>query len=112
MHIMVSGKQVELSDALRTRVNTGLESIASKYFDHAIEAHATFSRSRSFFVCDINLHAGRGVQLRGEAEAAEANAAFDKAAEHLAKQLRRLHRKTSEHHRDLAERERSGATVE
>ena len=109
MQITVSGKQVELSDALRTRVETHLDLIASKYFEHAIEAHVTFSRARSFFTCDINLHAGRGLQLRGEGEAAEANNAFDHAAEHVAKRLRRYRRRVSEHHRDLAHRERPAA---
>ena len=72
MQITVAGKQVDLSDALRTRVSTQMDTIAGKYFDHALEAHVTFSRARSFFTCDINLHAGRGLQLRGEGEAAEA----------------------------------------
>ena len=55
MQITVSGKQVELSDALRTRVSDHLDVIASKYFDHALEAQVTFSRARSFFTCDINV---------------------------------------------------------
>ena len=109
MQITVSGKQVELSDALRTRVETSLDLIASKYFEHAIEAHVTFSRSRSNFTCDINLHAGRGLQLRGEGESAEAHSAFDSAAEHVAKRLRRYRRRVNEHHRDLAHRERPSA---
>ena len=109
MQITVSGKQVELSDALRTRVGTSLDLMASKYFEHAIEAHVTFGRARSFFTCDINLHAGRGIQLRGEGEAAEANSAFDSAAEHVAKRLRRYRRRVNEHHRDLAHREGPGS---
>ena len=83
MQITVAGKQVDLSDALRTRVSTQMDTIASKYFDHALEAHVTFSRARSFFTCDINVHAGRGLQLRGEGEAADANTAFDDAAAEL-----------------------------
>jgi ribosomal subunit interface protein len=109
MQITVSGKQVELSDALRTRVSTQLDTIASKYFDHALEALVTFSRARSFFTCDINVHAGRGLQLRGEGEAADANTAFDDAAEHIAKRLRRYRRRVNDHHRDLAQRDRPEA---
>lgn len=109
MQITVSGKQVELSDALRVRVSTQMETIASKYFDHAMEAHVTFSRARSFFTCDINVHAGRGLQLRGEGEAADANTAFDDAAEHIAKRLRRYRRRVNDHHRDLANRARPEA---
>jgi ribosomal subunit interface protein len=109
MQITVSGKQVELSDALRTRVADQLDTIASKYFDHAQEANVTFSRARSFFTCDINVHAGRGLVLRGEGEAADANSAFDDAAEHIAKRLRRYRRRVNDHARDLAQRERPEA---
>ncbi len=109
MQITVSGKQVELSDALRTRVSSALDTIAGKYFDHALEAHVTFSRARSFFTCDINVHAGPGLMLRGEGEAADANGAFDDAAEHIAKRLRRYRRRVNEHARDQAHRERPQA---
>jgi ribosomal subunit interface protein len=106
MQITVAGKQVDLSDALRTRVADHLDGIATKYFDHALEAQVTFSRARSFFTCDINLHAGRGLTLRGEGEAADAHTAFDDAAEHIAKRLRRYRRRLNEHARDIANRER------
>jgi ribosomal subunit interface protein len=109
MQITVSGKQLDLSDALRTRVSDHLTLIASKYFDHALEAQVTFSRARAFFTCDINLHAGRGLLLRGEGEAADANTAFDDAAEHIAKRLRRYRRRVNEHARDIANRERPEA---
>ena len=109
MQITVSGKQVDLSDALRIRVSDHLDGIAGKYFDHALEAHVTFSRARSFFTCDINVHAGRGLTLRGEGEAADANAAFDDAAEHIAKRLRRYRRRVNEHARDSANRDRPEA---
>ena len=109
MQITVSGKQVDLSDALRTRVSDHLDAIASKYFDHALDVQVTFSRARSFFTCDINLHAGRGLMLRAEGEAGDANTAFDDAAEHIAKRLRRYRRRVNEHARDMANRERPEA---
>ncbi len=106
MQITVSGKQIELSDALRTHVSDQLGNITRKYFDHALEALITFGRARSFFTCDINLHAGRGLVLRAEGEAQDAHAAFEDAAEHIAKRLRRYRRRLNEHARDLANRER------
>lgn len=109
MQITVSGKQVELSDALRTRVAQHLDTITGKYFEHAQEASVTFSRARTFFTCDINVHAGRGLTLRGEGEAADAHAAFDDAAEHIAKRLRRYRRRVNDHARDLAHRARPEA---
>ena len=109
MQITVSGKQVELSDALRERVAEHLGQVAGKYFEHAQEAQVTFGRARSFFTCDINLHAARGLVLRGEGEAADAHGAFDDAAEHIAKRLRRYRRRVNEHARDLASRARPEA---
>jgi ribosomal subunit interface protein len=109
MEITVSGKQVELSDSLRHRVSRHLEGIAGKYFDYALDAQVTFGRARSFFTCDINIHAARGLMLRGEGEAADANSAFDDAAEHIAKRLRRYRRRVSDHARDIANRERPEA---
>jgi ribosomal subunit interface protein len=109
MHIVVSGKQVDTGDALRQHVSDHLGLVAQKYFDHALEAQVTFSRSRAFFHCDITLHAGRGLTMRAEGEAGDAHAAFNAAAEHVAKRLRRYRRKVNEHARDLANRERPEA---
>ncbi len=112
MQITVSGKQVELSDALRVRVTNQLTTITGKYFGHAQEAHVTFGRARSFFTCDINIHAARGLTLRGEGEAADANAALDDAAEHIAKRLRRYRRRMNEHQRDQAGREQAQPAIQ
>lgn len=104
MQLTVSGKQVDLSDALRVHVGKHLDTITTKYFDDALEAQVTFSKARSFFTCDINLHAGRGITVRGEGEAADAHAAFDDAAEHIATRLRRYRRRVSQHARDAGSR--------
>lgn len=108
MHITVAGKQVETGEALRTHVSDSLRTIASKYFDHALEAHVTFrrdakGRNGAFFACDINLHAGRGLSVRGEGMGTDAHRAFDEAAEHVAKRLRRYRRRMNEHARSMAE---------
>jgi ribosomal subunit interface protein len=102
MQLTVSGKQVDLSDALRVHVSDHLDVITHKYFDHALQAHVTFSKARSFFTCDINVHAGRGITVRGEGEAGDARAAFDDAAEHIAKRLRRYRRRMSDHTRGIS----------
>ena len=109
MQITVSGKQVELSDALRERVSHELTGITGKYFEHAQDARITFARSRLGFSCDIDLHAGRGLTMRGEAEATDAYAAFDKAAVNVGKRLRRYRRRVNEHARDHAQRARPEA---
>jgi len=108
MHITVAGKQVDTGEALQQHVRDGLEGIAQKYFDHALEANVTFRRDAkgklgAFFVCDINLKAGRNLFMRGEGEGTDAHRAFEVAAEHVAKRLRRYRRRVNEHARSLAE---------
>jgi ribosomal subunit interface protein len=107
MHVTVAGKQVDTSEALRTHVRDGLSAIAQKYFDHALEARVTFSRDArskgADFACDINLHAGRGLSMRGEGAGPDAHRAFDQAADHIAKRLRRYRRRVNEHARSLAD---------
>ncbi|NMJ40533.1 ribosome-associated translation inhibitor RaiA [Roseomonas sp. JC162] len=102
MHVTVAGKQVETGDALKTHVRDGLDAITRKYFDHALEANVTFHRSRAHFACDINLKAGRGLTMRAEGEGPDAHRAFEEAAEHLAKRLRRYRRRMNEHARSAA----------
>jgi ribosomal subunit interface protein len=107
MHITVAGKQVETGEALQTHVREGLANIARKYFDHALEANVTFRRDvkgklGAFFSCDINLKAGRNLFMRGEGEGVDAHRAFEVAAEHVAKRLRRYRRRVNEHARSLA----------
>lgn len=103
MRVTVAGKGVETGEALKVHVAEGLGAISRKYFDRAIEARVTFSRDRAFFACDINLHAGRGLSVRAEGEAADAHRAFDEAAEHVAKRLRRYRRKVNDRPRGQAE---------
>jgi ribosomal subunit interface protein len=108
MHITVAGKQVETGEALKAHVREGLAVIARKYFDHALEANVTFRRDAkgrmgAFFACDINLKAGRNLFMRGEGEGVDAHKAFEVAAEHVAKRLRRYRRRVNDHARSLAE---------
>ncbi len=107
MHITVAGKQVETGEALKTHVRDGLGAIAKKYFDHALEANVTFRRDAmgrlGAYNCEINLTAGRNLFVRGVGVGPDAHRAFEMAAEHVAKRLRRYRRRVNDHARGLAE---------
>jgi ribosomal subunit interface protein len=107
MHITVAGKQVETGEALKTHVRDGLGAIVKKYFDHALEANVTFRRDAKgrlgAFNCDINLKASRNLFVRAEGEGPDAHRAFEVAAAHVAKRLRRYRRRVNDHARNLAE---------
>jgi ribosomal subunit interface protein len=112
MQLTVTGKQVEIGDALRRRVETSLESLLEKYFKTAIEAHVVLSKEAHLVRADVSLHIGRGIVVNAGAAAGDASVGFDAAAERLAKQLRRYKRRLRDHHTkarepaDLAERAR------
>ncbi|MFC7475995.1 ribosome hibernation-promoting factor, HPF/YfiA family [Dankookia sp. GCM10030260] len=116
MHVTVAGKQVETGEALQTHVREGLASITQKYFDHALEANVTFRRDvkgkGGVFACDINLKAGRNLFMRAEGEGVDAHRAFEVAAQHVAKRLRRYRRRVNEHARSMAEARVPDGTAE
>src|SRR5712691_1102743 len=98
MQVTVTGKQVDVGNALRRHVGSALESILGKYFRTAIEAHAVFAREARLIRADISLHIGRGIVINSGAAANDHYLAFDAAAERLAKQLRRYKRRLHEDH--------------
>jgi ribosome hibernation promoting factor len=112
MQLTFTGKQVDIGDALRRHVESSLDAILEKYFKTAIEAHVVVSREAHLVHAEISLHIGRGIVVNAGAAAGEAYAAFDAAAERVAKQLRRYKRRLRDHHAktrepgDVAERAR------
>jgi ribosomal subunit interface protein len=93
MQLSVKGKQIDVGDALRIHVGTALSAIVDKYFEKAIEAHAVFSRHGNLIRSDLSVHLRRDILVQGQAMAADAYAAFDGAAEHIAKRIRRYKRR-------------------
>jgi ribosomal subunit interface protein len=95
MEIRVSGHQVDTGDALREHVQERMSGLADKYFARAISANVTFGKGPHDynFTCDIVAHVMQGVILKGSGQAADANPAFEQAAERIEKQLRRYMRR-------------------
>jgi ribosomal subunit interface protein len=108
MQLTVTGKQIDVGDALRRHVEASLSSILGKYFGTAIEAHVVVSKEAHLSRAEISVHIGRGIVVNAHAAASEAYAAFDTAAERVAKQLRRYKRRLRDHHAKA--REPSAAT--
>jgi ribosomal subunit interface protein len=105
MQLTVTGKQIQVGDALRRHVEASLGSILGKYFKTAIEAHVVVAKEAHRCRTEMSLHIGRGIVVNASASAGEAYAAFDAAAERMAKQLRRYKRRLRDHHAKAAEAE-------
>ncbi|WP_430398031.1 ribosome hibernation-promoting factor, HPF/YfiA family [Ferrovibrio sp.] len=98
MKILISGKQVDLGDALRGHVEMKLIAAVSKYMENAIEANVVFSREGSMFRCACAVHVGTSIDMQADASDPEIYASFDQALDKLAKQVRRDKRKRRNHH--------------
>jgi ribosomal subunit interface protein len=98
MQLSVKGKQIDVGEALRVHVETALAGIVDKYFEKAIEAHTVFSREGHLIRSDISVHLRRDILVQAQASAGDAYAAFDGAAEHIAKRIRRYKRRLRDHH--------------
>jgi ribosomal subunit interface protein len=99
MKTLVQGKQLDVGDALRERIEATIEQIAAKYFANPIEATVTLSRDAIGFRADIGVHVGKGISVKSEGSNPDPHAAFDAAAERIDKQLRRYKRRLRDHHR-------------
>lgn len=98
MQLTVTGKQVDVGDALRGHVEATLESLLGKYFRTAIEAHAVFAREAHLISVELSLRVGRGIVVNSRGTATDHYIAFDMAAERMAKQLRRYKRRLRDYH--------------
>ena len=99
MRIQVSGKQIDIGDALRTHVEDRLMEAVGKYFDRPVDAVVTFSKDRHEFCADSSVHLPTGMIVQAKARAGEIYASFEGALERMEKQLRRYKRRLRDHHR-------------
>lgn len=102
MNIQVTGKQIDIGQALASHVRARLSEEVAKYAERAISAQATFSRDGSGYRADCSVHLAGGTLLQAHGSAAEIYASFGEAADRLAKQLRRMKRKLVAHHPSAA----------
>jgi len=103
MRYQISGKQIDIGEALQTHVKTELSEMIEKYAQRPTDAHVIFSKSASEFVCETIVHLSTGLTTQAKAKAHEIYAAFDQCSDKLDKQLRRYKRRLKDHHRDRAE---------
>ncbi len=100
MQLSVRGKQLDVGNALRAHVGESLTRILGKYFGDALDVGVTLSREGHRHRAAVAVHVGRGIQLQAQGEADGAYLAFDAAAEHLAKRLRRHKRRLRDHRKE------------
>ena len=97
MSFRVSGKNIDIGEALRNRVNARIAEATGKYFDGGFSGHVTVGKEGFGFRTECVIHLDSGIMLEAEAVAADAYASAEQAAIRIEKRLRRYKRRLKDH---------------
>lgn len=89
MPLRVSGKNLDVGEALRQRVSDRVAGAMDKYFDGGWSGHVTVAREGSGYRADCALHLDSGTVLQAHADAQDPYASADAAVERIETRLRR-----------------------
>lgn len=98
MRYQISGKQIDIGEALQTHVKAELGEVVEKYAQRPTEAVVVFSKSAHEYVCEATIHLSTGLSAQAKGHATEIYAAFESCREKMDKQLRRYKRRIRNHH--------------
>lgn len=103
MRYQISGKQMDVGEALQSHVQSELAETVEKYAQRPTEALVVFSRDAHEFVCEATIHLATGLSATARGQTAEVYSAFEACREKMDKQLRRYKRRLRDHHRSRTE---------
>lgn len=109
MQVQVSGKHVDVGEALRARVTDELSSNIAKYFERGGGAEVVVSRDGSGFRVDCAVTLASGQQLTTHGLGGDAHLAFDAALQKMVKRIRRYKNRLKDHHTHAATRQTESA---
>jgi ribosomal subunit interface protein len=99
MSVTITGRHIDISDAFREAVESGLEELSSKHNLNPIETTIVLSKQSFQFTTDINAHLARGVNLRTRGEGGDAYSCWQNALDKLKERVRRHKSWMDDHHK-------------
>jgi ribosomal subunit interface protein len=93
----ISGRNIDIGEALRTRINERIAEATAKYFDGGFSGHVTVGKEGFGFRTECMIHLDSGIILEADAMAADAYASADQVAGRIEKRLRRYKRRLKNH---------------
>lgn len=97
MQIIVSGQQVEVTEALRSYAEEKVGRVR-KHFDHVTTTNVVLRVEKMRHLAEATIHA-KGATLHADAEGQDMYAAIDALADKLDRQVLKHKEKTTDHHR-------------
>ena len=98
MQIQVSGKHLDVGDALRSRITDELNSIVEKYFERGgIDAEVVVAKDGHDICVDLIVRLASGQQLDASGTGGDAHSAVDAALAKIETRVRRYKRRLKNH---------------
>lgn len=97
-HLSITGRQIDIGDALRAHARTRLGGIASRFLDATVDGAVNFVREGTGYRTDCTVHLRSGLYLHTHGKSPDIYASFDQAAERLEKRLSRYKERLRDHH--------------
>jgi ribosomal subunit interface protein len=98
MALRVSGKNLDIGEALRGQVQDRIADAMSKYFGGGFSGHVTVAKDGSGFRTECSIHLDSGIVLQSAGAAGDAYASFDQAAGRIETRLKRYKNRLRDHH--------------
>ena len=98
MQVQVTGKHIDLGNALREHTADKLEAVIGKYAHRLVESNVIFSKEGHSYRCDGFAHLTTGMVAQATGRSGDIYLALDQAVTHLGKQLRRYKQRLKDHH--------------
>ncbi len=99
MALRISGKNVDIGQALRSRIDQTIADAVQKFFDGGYSGNVTVTRNGRIFRTECSVHLDSGMLIEATGNDNDANASFDQALERLQKRLRRYKRRLKDRSR-------------
>jgi ribosomal subunit interface protein len=97
MQVQISGKHVDVGEALRTRISDHLLGSIGKYFERGGDADVVLSRDGHGFRIDCVVSLASGQRLQSHGLGMDAHGAFDQALAKIETRIRRYKRRLKSH---------------
>jgi ribosomal subunit interface protein len=98
MQVQISGKHVDIGEALRTRISDELLSSIGKYFERGGDADVVVGKTGHGFQVDCSVRLASGHRLESSGAGDDAHSAFDSAMAKVEARIRRYKRRLKNHH--------------
>lgn len=108
MVLRISGKNVDIGQALRARIDETVTSAVHKYFNGGFSGQVTVSKSGRGFETECAVHLDTGIVFEAQGADQDANRSFDQAGERLEKRLRRYKRRLKDYKAGRADTDGDG----